>query len=232
MSVRPCANRSTGKEVNMRNRFDRQLVQLNNELIEMGGMIEKAISDTVKALVNQDIELASNVIEYDEEIDHQEREIEQLCLKLLLQQQPVAKDLRLISAALKMITDMERIGDHATDISEITIELSKESYIKKLDHIQQMAKETMVMLVQSVEAFVNKDMDKARTVIVHDDVVDDLFNKVKAELIAMIHEDVNAGEQASDLLMAAKYFERIGDHATNKSEWVIFSITGQHPDDK
>ena len=213
MSVRPCANRSTGKEVNMRNRFDRQLVQLNNELIEMGGMIEKAISDTVKALVNQDIELASNVIEYDEEIDHQEREIEQLCLKLLLQQQPVAKDLRLISAALKMITDMERIGDHATDISE-------------------MAKETMVMLVQSVEAFVNKDMDKARTVIVHDDVVDDLFNKVKAELIAMIHEDVNAGEQASDLLMAAKYFERIGDHATNISEWVIFSITGQHPDDK
>ena len=232
MSVRPCANRSTGKEVNMRNRFDRQLVQLNNELIEMGGMIEKAISDTVKALVNQDIELASNVIEYDEEIDHQEREIEQLCLKLLLQQQPVAKDLRLISAALKMITDMERIGDHATDISEITIELSKESYIKKPDHIQQMAKETMVMLVQSVEAFVNKDMDKARTVIVHDDVVDDLFNKVKAELIAMIHEDVNAGEQASDLLMAAKYFERIGDHATNISEWVIFSITGQHPDDK
>ena len=231
MSVRPCANRSTGKEVNMRNRFDRQLVQLNNELIEMGGMIEKAISDTVKALVNQDIELASNVIEYDEEI-HQEREIEQLCLKLLLQQQPVAKDLRLISAALKMITDMERIGDHATDISEITIELSKESYIKKLDHIQQMAKETMVMLVQSVEAFVNKDMDKARAVIVHDDVVDDLFNKVKAELIAMIHEDVNAGEQASDLLMAAKYFERIGDHATNISEWVIFSITGQHPDDK
>ena len=232
MSVRPCAYRSTGKEVNMRNRFDRQLVQLNNELIEMGGMIEKAISDTVKALVNQDIELASNVIEYDEEIDHQEREIEQLCLKLLLQQQPVAKDLRLISAALKMITDMERIGDHATDISEITIELSKESYIKKLDHIQQMAKETMVMLVQSVEAFVNKDMDKARTVIAHDDVVDDLFNKVKAELIAMIHEDVNAGEQASDLLMAAKYFERIGDHATNISEWVIFSITGKHPDDK
>lgn len=232
MSVRPCANRSTGKEVNMRNRFDRQLVQLNNELIEMGGMIEKAISDTVKALVNQDIELASNVIEYDEEIDHQEREIEQLCLKLLLQQQPVAKDLRLISAALKMITDMERIGDHATDISEITIELSKESYIKKLDHIQQMAKETMVMLVQSVEAFVNKDMNKAMAVIAHDDVVDNLFNKVKAELIAMIHEDVNAGEQASDLLMAAKYFERIGDHATNISEWVIFSITGQHPDDK
>jgi phosphate transport system protein len=117
----------------------------------------------------------------DDEIDHQEREIEQLCLKLLLQQQPVAKDLRLISSALKMITDMERIGDHATDISEITIELSKESYIKKLDHIQQMAKETMVMLVQSVEAFVNKDMDKARAVIVHDDVVDDLGCRKEVE---------------------------------------------------
>jgi len=219
-------------EENMRNRFDRQLSTLNDELIEMGSMIEKSIETAIKALVNQDVDLARHAIEADEEIDRQERIIEDLCLKLLLQQQPVAKDLRLISAALKMITDMERIGDHATDISEITIELSKESYIKKLDHIQQMAKETMVMLVQSVEAFVNKDMDKARAVIAHDDVVDDLFNKVKAELIAMIHEDVNAGEQASDLLMAAKYFERIGDHATNISEWVIFSITGQHPDDK
>ena len=203
--------------INMRNRFDRQLVQLNDELIEMGGMIEKAIADTVKALVNQDTELAKVVIDYDEEIDHQEREIEQLCLKLLLQQQPVARDLRLISSALKMITDMERIGDHASDISEITIELSNQSYIKKLDHIQQMAKETMYMLVQSVDAFVNKDMDKAKEVIAHDDIV---------------HENAEVGEQASDLLMAAKYFERIGDHATNISEWVIFSITGEHPDDK
>ena len=204
----------------MRNRFDRQLVQLNDELIEMGGMIEKAISDTVKALVNQDTELAKVVIDYDEEIDHQEREIEQLCLKLLLQQQ------------LKMITDMERIGDHASDISEITLELSSQSYIKKLDHIQQMAKETMYMLVQSVDAFVNKDMDKANEVIAHDDIVDELFGKVKKELINMIHENAEVGEQASDLLMAAKYFERIGDHATNISEWVIFSITGEHPDDK
>ena len=218
--------------INMRNRFDRQLVQLNDELIEMGGMIEKAIADTVKALVNQDTELAKVVIDYDEEIDHQEREIEQLCLKLLLQQQPVARDLRLISSALKMITDMERIGDHASDISEITIELSNQSYIKKLDHIQQMAKETMYMLVQSVDAFVNKDMDKAKEVIAHDDIVDELFGRVKKELINMIHENAEVGEQASDLLMAAKYFERIGDHATNISEWVIFSITGEHPDDK
>ena len=212
----------------MRNRFDRQLVQLNNELIEMGGMIEKAISDTVKALVNQDIELASNVIEYDEEIDHQEREIEQLCLKLLLQQQPVAKDLRLISSALKMITDMERIGDHASDISEITIALADQPYIKKLEHIQQMAKETMIMLVGSIEAFVDKDLEKANEVIKRDDVVDDLFDKVKKELIQMIHENADKGEQAADLLMVAKYMERIGDHATNISEWVIFSITGEH----
>lgn len=212
----------------MRNRFDRQLSQLNDELIEMGSMIEKAIEETVKALVSQDVELAQEVIKMDDEIDSQEREIENLCLKLLLQQQPVAKDLRLISSALKMITDMERIGDHATDIAEITIELQKQPYIKKLDHIQQMAKETMVMLVESIEAFVAKDMDKANEVIARDDVVDDLFITVKNELIGMIHENADNGEQAADLLMVAKYLERIGDHATNISEWVIFSITGQH----
>ena len=212
----------------MRNRFDRQLCQLNDELIEMGELIEKAIEDTIKALVSQDVELANAVINMDDEIDAKEKEIENLCLKLLLQQQPVAKDLRLISSALKMITDMERIGDHATDISEITIELSSQKYIKKLEHIQQMSKETMVMLVKSIEAFVNKDIDKARNVIEQDDIVDNLFITVKRELIGMIHENVDAGEQATDLLMVAKYLERIGDHATNISEWVIFSITGSH----
>ena len=212
----------------MRNRFDRQLCQLNDGLIEMGELIEKAIEDTIKALVSQDVELANTVINMDDEIDAKEKEIENLCLKLLLQQQPVAKDLRLISSALKMITDMERIGDHATDISEITIELSSQKYIKKLEHIQQMSKETMVMLVQSIEAFVNKDIDKARSVIEQDDIVDNLFITVKRELIGMIHENVDAGEQATDLLMVAKYLERIGDHATNISEWVIFSITGSH----
>ncbi len=215
----------------MRNRFDRQLCQLNDELIEMGGMIEKAIEDTIKALVTQDVELADKVIRMDDDIDSQEREIENLCLKLLLQQQPVARDLRQISSALKMITDMERIGDHATDIAEITIELHEQPYIKKLDHIQQMAKETMVMLVESIEAFVNKDIDKARKVIARDDVVDDLFVSVKKELIDMIHEDVDYGAQAADLLMVAKYMERIGDHATNISEWVIFSITGSHDEE-
>lgn len=216
----------------MRNRFDRQLCQLNDELIEMGELIEKAIEDTIKALVSQDVELANAVINMDDEIDAKEKEIENLCLKLLLQQQPVAKDLRLISSALKMITDMERIGDHATDISEITIELSSQKYIKKLEHIQQMSKETMVMLVQSIEAFVNKDIDKARSVIEQDDIVDNLFITVKRELIGMIHENVDAGEQATDLLMVAKYLERIGDHATNISEWVIFSITGSHDNKK
>ena len=212
----------------MRNRFDRQLSTLNDELIEMGSMIEKSIETAIKALVNQDVDLARHAIEADEEIDRQERIIEDLCLKLLLQQQPVAKDLRLISSALKMITDMERIGDHASDISEITIALADQPYIKKLEPIQQMAKETMIMLVGSIEAFVDKDLEKANEVIKRDDVVDDLFDKVKKELIQMIHENADKGEQAADLLMVAKYMERIGDHATNISEWVIFSITGEH----
>ena len=212
----------------MRNRFDRQLSTLNDELIEMGSMIEKSMETAIKALVNQDVDLARHAIEADEEIDRQERIIEDLCLKLLLQQQPVAKDLRLISSALKMITDMERIGDHASDISEITIALADQPYIKKLEHIQQMAKETMIMLVGSIEAFVDKDLEKANEVIKRDDVVDDLFDKVKKELIQMIHENADKGEQAADLLMVAKYMERIGDHATNISEWVIFSITGEH----
>lgn len=212
----------------MRNRFDRQLSTLNDELIEMGSMIEKSIETAIKALVNQDVDLARHAIEVDEEIDRQERIIEDLCLKLLLQQQPVAKDLRLISSALKMITDMERIGDHASDISEITIALADQPYIKKLEHIQQMAKETMIMLVGSIGAFVDKDLEKANEVIKRDDVVDDLFDKVKKELIQMIHENADKGEQAADLLMVAKYMERIGDHATNISEWVIFSITGEH----
>ena len=214
----------------MRTHFDKELNKLNDELIEMGSMIEKAIEHTIKALVTQDIDLAKYVIDSDEQINRQERDIESLCLKLLLQQQPVARDLRQISSALKMITDMERIGDHASDISEIIVTLLKreESYIKHLDHIQSMAKETSVMLVGSVDAFVNRNQLQAAAVIEKDDVVDDLFRKVQSELVQLIHEDPNCGEQATDLLMIAKYFERIGDHATNISEWVIFSLTGEH----
>lgn len=212
----------------MRNRFDRQLTLLNDEMIQMGSMIEHAIEQAVSALVMQDTEQAKAAIKGDVEIDRQEKEIENICLKLLLQQQPVARDLRQISSALKMITDMERIGDHASDISEITIMLAGQPYIKNLEHIQEMAKETMKMLTDAIDAFVEKDMGKAKLVIAHDDVIDSLFQKVKMELIQLIHENPSNGEQAADLLMVAKYFERIGDHATNISEWVIFSITGDH----
>ena len=212
----------------MRNRFDRQLVQLNDELIEMGSMIEKAIQEAITALIRQDTEAAKKIIEYDEDIDQQEKVIENLCLKLLLQQQPVARDLRVISSALKMITDMERIGDHASDISEMAILMADKPYIKKLEHIQEMAKEASVMLVNSIEAFVNKDIKQAHEVIANDDVVDNLFETIKNELIAMIHKDPQVGDQAMDLLMVAKYLERIGDHACNIADWVTFSITGTH----
>lgn len=211
----------------MRIRFDEQLEQLNKEMINMGTMIEEAIGDAVKALMKQDVELAKKVMGGDERIDRTERKIEDLCLRLLLQQQPVARDLRNISAALKMVTDMERIGDHATDISELAIGLAGTTYLKKLDHIEDMAKETMLMLIQSLEAYVEKDLDKAQKVIAHDDVVDDLFDTVRSELVEMIREHAEEGEQAVELLMVTKYFERIGDHATNIAEWVIFSITGQ-----
>ena len=211
----------------MRIRFDEQLEQLNKEMINMGTMIEEAIGDAVKALMKQDVELAKKVMGGDERIDRTERKIEDLCLRLLLQQQPVARDLRNISAALKMVTDMERIGDHATDISELAIDLAGTTYLKDLNHIEEMAKETMLMLIQSLEAYVEKDLDKAQKVIAHDDVVDDLFDKVRGELVAMIREHAEEGEQAVELLMVTKYFERIGDHATNIAEWVIFSITGQ-----
>lgn len=212
----------------MRNRFDEQLALLNKEIISMGSMIEQSIEMAVDALIHQDVKKAQKAMDSDKEIDHQEKEIENLCLRLLLQQQPVARDLRVISAALKMITDMERIGDHATDLSELTIIMAGKPYMKKLEHIEQMAKETMLMLISSLEAYVNKNLDQAREVIEHDDIVDELFVQVKTDLIALIHEDADNGEQAADLLMAAKYFERIGDHATNIAEWVIFSITGKH----
>lgn len=214
----------------MRNRFDRQLEQLNNELINMGSLIEEAIEMAITALIKQDVKKARDVVEFDEEIDEKEREIESLCLKLLLQQQPVARDLRQISAALKMITDMERIGDHAADISEMTILMADKPYIRNIDHLQTMAKETMVMLVKSIEAYVEKNQEKAEKVIANDDVIDDLYDEIKMELIEAIQKDANNGEQATDLLMVAKYLERIGDHATNIVEWVIFSITGKHED--
>lgn len=208
----------------MRKRFDQQLEELNQEMQSMGTMVENSIQKAIEALLKQDEELAQSVMEADALVDQKQKEIESICFTLLMQQQPVASDLRVISAALKMVTDMERIGDHAADISEMTLHLAHEPYIKNLDLIRQMAKETTWMLIQSIEAYVEKDTKKASGVIAHDDIVDALFADTKRELIELIHTDKNNGEQATDLLMVAKYFERIGDHATNLAEWVIFSI--------
>ena len=212
----------------MRSKFDEQLKKLHEMLIEMGAMIEKAINLAIQAFDKQDADMANQAIIFDSEIDHMEKAIETLCLKLLLQQQPVASDLRLISAALKMITDMERIGDHAADISEIILMVIDNDNIKKLDHIPKMAAATTKMVTESIDAYVNMDMELAQAVIDYDDVVDELFDKVKYDLIDMIRADDIDGELAIDLVMIAKYFERIGDHATNIAEWVMFSITGVH----
>ena len=208
----------------MRNRFDRQLTELNQDMIQMGHMIGQAIGMAISALNNRDKEQAEKVIDYDDEINEEERIIENLCLKLLLQQQPVARDLRVISSALKMITDMERIGDQAADISEVTLHLIDAKYKRDMEHIRKMAAETTCMVVQSVEAYVEKDEEKAKEVIAHDD----LFIKSREDVISLIRSNPEEGACATDLLMIAKYFERIGDHACNIAEWVIFSITGEH----
>jgi phosphate transport system protein len=216
----------------MRYKFDEQLQQLNNSLIEMGTFVEKAISDATKALVEQDVDLARKTIDNDDVIDDKEKEIESFCLKLLLQQHPVASDLRLISSVLKIVTDLERIGDHAEDISEITLLLAGKQYIKKLEHIPKMAEATMKMVTQSIEAFVKKDEKLANAVIAYDDVVDNLFTIVKNELIELININADNSDQAIDLIMIAKYFERIGDHAENVAEWIVFSLTGRHKESK
>lgn len=212
----------------MRNRFESQLIELNDSLITMSTYVEESIALATKALKEQDIALAKKVIELESEVDQMEKDIETLCLKMLLQQQPVAKDLRTISAALKMITDLERISDQCADISELAILLSKEQYIKKLEHIPMMAEGAVKMVTDSINAYVHKDLELAQKVIADDDYVDDLFDCVKKDLVVLIRDDIQKSSQAIDLLMIAKYYERIGDHATNIAEWVVFSITGQH----
>ena len=212
----------------MRNRFDQELDKLNLELIQMGSLIENAIELSVQALINQDLSLIKKVSKLEDEIDEMEKTIEGHCLRLLLQQQPVASDLRIISTALKMITDMERIGDNAEDIAEITKYMANQKFIKDIVHIPKMAEATISMVKRSVDAFVNKNKELAEEVCASDDIVDELFHVVKKELIEKIQEDTANGEQAIDLIMIAKYFERIGDHAENIAEWVIFSITGEH----
>ncbi|MCL2877062.1 MAG: phosphate signaling complex protein PhoU [Betaproteobacteria bacterium] len=216
----------------MRSQLDEQLQKLNAALIEMGATIECAIERASKALVDRDVNLAREVIEFERKTDEMDRDIESLCLRLLLQQQPVARDLRLISAALKMITDMERIGDQAADIAEIVVMLKGAPYIKRLEHIPEMAKETIWMVKSSIDAFVSRNLTLAEQVITHDDVVDELFVYIKNELITLIEQRVDTGSQALDLLMIAKYLERIGDHAVNIAEWVAFAITGIHKGDR
>ena len=209
----------------MRNRFDEQLELLNNSLISMGALCETAIADTIRALLTHDLRLAEEVIATDKEIDQKEKEIEALCLKLILHQQPVARDLRQISAALKMITDMERIGDQAADIAEI-VTYTDLSESTNGSHIAEMGAATTKMVTEAVEAFVRRDRTMAQSVVAYDDVVDDLFSSVKHDIMQMIAADPARGEQAVDILMISKYLERIGDHAVNIAEWVIFAITG------
>jgi len=212
----------------MRIRLDEQLAQLGASLLEMSAMVKKAISNATQALLDQDVDEAKRIMVADDEIDLMEKEIERLCLQVILQQQPVARDLRFVSAILKIMTDLERIGDHASDISEFTQYLAGKPYIKKMDHIPVMADLTMAMVTESIEAFVNKDLKLAKKVISKDDDVDELFMLIKNELIELINEDASNGDQALDLMMVTKYYERIGDHATNIAEWAVFSLTGKH----
>lgn len=214
----------------MRNRFDEQLAQLNHEMIEMGALCEEVIALASKALTENDRTLAKKVAPVDTEIDRKERDIESLCLRLLLQQQPVARDLRQISAALKMITDMERIGDQAEDIAEI-IAFLEDRQAENDAVFREMARAVIQMVTESVDAYVKCDIILAKKVIADDDYVDDCFARIKQSLISRIATAPTEGEYALDLLMIAKYYERIGDHATNIAEWVIYSVTGVHKDE-
>lgn len=211
----------------MRNRFDEQLDILNNSLISMGALCEKAIFCAIKALKDDNKDLAKEAMDTSKEIDQKEKDIESMCLKLLLQQQPVAKDLRTISSALKMITDMQRIGNQASEIAEI-ITFADLSESRNRVQLSDMAQAVIKMVTESIDAFVKKDEQLAKDVIVYDDVVDKLFSTVKKEVVTLISMDPANGEQAVDILMISKYLEKIGDHATNIAEWVEFSITGNH----
>lgn len=212
----------------MRSRFIHELEQLSSDLLEMGALAERAIGDAVDALVDGDAEKARLTMEADPAVDDKEKEVERRCFRLLLQQQPVAADLRMISTALKMTTDLERIGDQAQDIAEIALRLIKDDYRGRPKHIPEMAMAAREMVKNAIDAYVAKDFEGARKVIAQDDVVDRLFLRVRDEVIDLIRNDTGAGESAVDLLMVAKYLERIGDHATNIAGWVIFSITGEH----
>lgn len=211
----------------MRSKFDEQLTVLNKKMIEMGAACENIIAISAKSLIDGDIKMAKTAKEQGHIIDQMEREIENICLKLLLQQQPVAKDLRTVSATLKMITDMERIGDQAEDIAEIIITLGGRTGAE-CHGIRKMAEATIKMVTDSIDAYVKKDLNLSKAVCAYDDIVDKDFTEIKDTLISMITNNTADGEYALDLLMIAKYLERIGDHAVNIAEWVEFSVTGIH----
>lgn len=214
----------------MREQYEKQLEILNQYLAEMGQYIVEAIDGAIQALLEKNIESAKKTIRHDQRVNHKEREIESLCLQLLLSQQPVASDLRMVSAALKMVTDMERIGDNAADISEITLLLAQVGYPNDLTKLKEMAEEAIYMVKESIAAYVERSVQRAEKVIRHDDVVDRYFVEIKKDIIQQINENIQNGEQAADVLMIVKYLERIGDHATNIAEWILFYITGEHPE--
>ena len=209
----------------MRDKYQEDLEKLNANILKMGKMIEIAIESTVIALMGRDVQAASTVSENDEAIDNMEREIEAFCMKLLLQQQPVATDLRVITAALKMVTDMERIGDHAADIAELVLQIPDCKY-NKMDTITEISTQIIKMIHDSVNSFIQRNYDKAQIVIAQDDIVDNLYHEIKSDLIQKIKK-TDDGEQILDYLLIARYFERIGDHATNIAKWVVFAITGK-----
>ena len=208
----------------MRSKFDEQLKQLHIDLLDMAYLIQDAIQNAMIYFFEADINGAKKIIKNDENVNHYQKKIENICFNLLIQQQPVAKDFRTITAALKMVTDMERIGDHASDISELVIDMKDCPILFNVDRFKEMYSNVVSMLIQSINAYVNKDIQMAKECIKEDDEIDLLFDKNKEDLIQLIHENPEKGRAAVDLLMVNKYLERIGDHVTNIAEWVIYSL--------
>lgn len=214
--------------MSIRNKYEEELLMVKDELLQMCGMVENAIEKAINALVNRDLETSKKLISEDKNVDNLERIIEQDCLKILLMEHPVASDFREISAILKMITDLERIGDHASDISEISLQIGKEEPIKKFEHLQLMATSSITMVKDSVQSYINRDLDTAISLNKRDDKIDLLFEEIKEELINLIKNDSKNADQAILLLLIAKYLERVGDHAVNIGEWVEYAIKGNH----
>ena len=211
-----------------RHSFNAILEELHMDLIKMGSLVEESIDKTITALLKQDLQLAWEIIDGDDAVDDMEKKIEKKCIDIIARQQPLARDLRSISAALKIITDMERIADHSSDIAEITIRIGKQKHIKPLIDIPRMAELAKKMVSKAIDAYVHQDVDLAREVCASDDEADDLFRKIVLELTSLMKNDVTIIEQATDFMFIAKYLERMADHATNIGEWVVYNVTGEH----